>query len=364
MEVLRVAQIIDVMDTGGIESVVMNYYRNIDRTKVQFDFITSNTSTLPQRKEIESLGGRIFLVPRVKHLGLYKKELKKVLLENKYDVVHCHMGTLAVFPLGVAKKCGVKTRICHTHTTTSKKEWKRNLLKKTLRPFAKKNSNKYFACGSYAGKWLFGKKASENGQVYVMPNSIDVDKFKFNVESRNEIRSQLGIDDKFVIGHIGRFVSVKNHIFLVDIFNDLLKVRKDVVLVLVGEGPLEESVRNYVLKLGISDYVKFLGVRKDCHKIYQALDMFILPSLYEGFPVVGVEAQCSGLPCLFSNKITTEVKLNENVKMIPLEKEVWVKELKNATFESNRVVDNFKMDIKASASELADKYFEFINENK
>ena len=360
MEPIRVAHIIDVMDSGGIEAVVMNYYRNVDRTKVQFDFITSNTSTLPQKKEIKTLGGRIFLIPRVKHLKLYKKELKRILTENKYDIVHCHMGTLAMFPLKVAKKCGIKIRICHAHSTTSKREWKRNFLKKILKPFAKKYATHYFACGNYAGKWLFGKKTFDNKQIYIMPNSINIDKYRFNEGIRQEIRQKYHIEDKFVIGHIGRFVSQKNHNFLVDVFNEVLKHRKDVVLLLVGEGPLEEDVRNQVLKLGISENVKFLGVRKDCEKIYQAMDMFVLPSLYEGLPVVGVEAQCSGLPCLFSNTTTDEIIINNNAKMLPLVKDKWVTELNKINKDDRCEIDSFKMDIKKSSIDLYTKYLEMI----
>lgn len=352
---IRVAHIIDVMDSGGIEAVVMNYYRNIDRTKVQFDFITSDISKLPQREEIEKLGGRIFLTPRYTKIFKYGKVLKKIFSENKYKIVHCHMGTLALFPLRIAKKCGVEIRIAHCHSTSNKKEWKRNLVKNILRPFSKIYANKYFACSELAGRYLFGNKEFDKGNVTIVNNAIDTEKFAYNENVRNEVRKELDVENKFVLGHIGRFVTQKNHTFLIDIFNEVKKKRNDAILILVGEGPLEKETKEKVENLNISDSVKFLGVRKDCDRLYQAMDVFVLPSLYEGLPVVGVEAQCAGIKCLFSDKTTKEIEITENALRVPLEKNFWVDKICESSL-GTRNVNVKKFDIKENAKVLQKKY--------
>lgn len=353
---IRIAHIIDVMDSGGIESVVMNYYRNIDRTKFQFDFITSSVSTLPQRKEIEKLGGKIYLIPRFTSLFSYNKELKKIFKENKYSIVHCHMGALSLFPLSVAKKCGIKTRICHAHSTSNKKEWKRNLIKNILKVFVKLYPTNYFACGEYAGRWLYGNKTFDKSLVHIIPNAIDCQLFKYNDKTRTDIRKELNISDKFVIGHIGRFVSQKNHSFLIDIFNEVSKTKKNAILLLIGEGPLEPLIKEKVEELNLEDKVLFLGVRKDCYKLYQAMDVFVLPSLYEGLPVVGVEAQCAGLPCIFSATTTKEILVTKNTCLMQLDKAAWCNKILQLKKIKDREVENYPFDIKVAAKQLTEKY--------
>ncbi|MCQ2613013.1 MAG: glycosyltransferase, partial [Treponemataceae bacterium] len=186
---------------GGVESVVMNYYRNIDRTKVQFDFICDSDSTLIPYDEIESLGGRVFLVPPYQKLFPYRKALIKLFRENKYHIVHSHINTLSVFPLSAAKKAGVPVRIAHSHSSTNKKEWKKNILKQILRPWSKVFANEYFCCSELAGRFQFGNKAYDRGQVYLLNNAIDLEKFRFNEEVRKAKRNELGIgDDVFVVG--------------------------------------------------------------------------------------------------------------------------------------------------------------------
>lgn len=357
---IRIAQIIDVMDNGGIESVVMNYYRNIDRSKYQFDFITSIDSSLPQKEEIESLGGKIYLTPRYTSLFKYNKALKKIFKENDYSIVHCHMGALSLFPLRIAKKCGIKSRICHAHSTSSKKEWKRNLIKKILRLFVKIYPTDYFACGEYAGRWLYGNKTFNKGNVHVMPNAIDCELFKYNEKIRKEVRKELKIEDKFVIGNIGRFVSQKNHTFLIDIFNEISKKIDNAILVLIGEGPLEKQIKDKVKEYNLEEKVLFLGVRKDCYRMYQAMDLFVLPSLYEGLPVVGVEAQCAGLPCIFSDTTTQEILITKSSVMVPLELSKWVFEIINFNDITDRTIKDFSYDIKVAVEKLSDNYEEMI----
>ena len=318
-EPIRVAHIIGKWLGGGVEAVVMNYYRHIDRTKIQFDFLCDEDSTNIPYEEIEQLGGRVILIPPYQKVFKYQKELIRIFKENNYKIVHSHINTLSVFPLRAAKKAGVKVRIAHSHSTTNKKEWKKNLLKQVLRPFSKVYATDYMCCSELAGRWLFGDKAYDSGQVYLLNNAIDLNKFKYDEEKRKKKRKELNIkDDTLVIGHIGRFVAQKNHTFLIDIFNEVHKKNPNSLLLLVGQGPLKEEIENKVKELQLNDSVRFLGQRNDVNELYQAFDVFCLPSLYEGLPVVGVEAQASGLLCILSNAMTKETKVLDITKFMSL----------------------------------------------
>ena len=312
---IRVAHIIGKWLGGGVEAVVMNYYRHIDRSKIQFDFLCDEDSTNIPYEEIEQLGGRVILIPPYQKVFKYQKELIRIFKENNYKIVHSHINTLSIFPLRAAKKAGVKVRIAHSHSTTNKKEWKKNLLKQVLRPFSKVYATNYMCCSELAGRWLFGDKTYDSGQVYLLNNAINLDKFKYNEKLRKEKRKELGIsDDTLVIGHIGRFVAQKNHTFLIDIFNEVHKKNPNSLLLLVGQGPLKEEIENKVKELKLNDSVRFLGQRNDANELYQVFDVFCLPSLYEGLPVVGVEAQASGLLCILSDAMTKETKVIESTK--------------------------------------------------
>ena len=335
---IRIAQVIGKWLGGGVEAVVMNYYRHIDRNKIQFDFICDSDSTNIPYEEIEKLGGKVILVPPYQKVFAYHKELKKIFRENDYKIVHSHINTLSVFPLYAAKCAKVPIRIAHSHSTTNKKEWKKNLLKQVLRPFSKVFATHYFACSEYAGRWLFGNKEYDKGNVFLLNNAIEVDKFKYDEKIRKEVRKELKIkEDTVVIGHIGRFVAQKNHTFLIDIFNEYHKLNSNSLLLLVGQGPLEEEIKEKVKKLELEDSVKFLGQRNDVNKLYQAFDLFLLSSLYEGLPVVGIEAQASGLLCILSKSMTKETKVLETTKFISLEKndKEWAKII-------NKELTNFK----------------------
>ena len=311
-EPLRVAQIIGKWVGGGVESVVMNYYRYIDKTKIQFDFFIDEDSTMePPVEEIENLGGKVYKIPSYTRIIKYHKELKKLLKENNYKIVHSHVNTLSVFPLFAAKCVKVPVRIAHSHSTTNRKEWKKNIIKQILRPFSKLFATDYMCCSELAGRWLFGNKTYDQGKVYLLNNAIDLDKFKYDEKVRKAKRKELGIkDDTLVIGHVGRFVEQKNHTFLIDIFNEVYKEKPNSMLLLIGEGPLKEEIQNKVNNLQLTDSVKFLGQRADVNELYQAMDVFVLPSLYEGLPVVGLEAQTSGLLCAFSTKVTKEAMIS------------------------------------------------------
>lgn len=322
-EPIRVAQIVGKWLGGGVEAVVMNYYRHIDRSKIQFDFICDEDSTNIPYEEIESLGGKVILIPPYQKVFKYHKALKKALKEGNYKIVHSHINTLSVFSLFAAKCAGVPVRIAHSHSTTNKKEKKKNLLKQILRPFSKVFATDYMCCSELAGRWLFGNKEYDKGNVYLLNNAIDLDKFKYDEKIRNEKRREFNIDDDtLVIGHVGRFVEQKNHRFLIDIFNEVHKEKENSILMLVGQGPLMEEIKEKVKTLGLENSVMFLGQRSDVKDLYQAFDVFCIPSLYEGLPVVGVEAQATGLLCLFSDEMTKETKVLDTTEFLSLNQSV------------------------------------------
>ena len=268
---------------GGVESVVMNYYRNIDKDKIQFHFLCDEDSTNIPYEEIEKLGGKVIVIPPYQKLFKYQKELYRIFKENNYKIIHSHINALSVFPLRIAKKAGVPIRIAHSHSTSNKKEWKKNILKMILRPFSKLYANNYFACTEYAGKWLFGKKVVERKELNVINNAIDLKKFEFNENTREDLRKELGIkEDVLVIGHVGRFMKQKNHEFLIDVFEKSIKQDDNIYLILVGQGPLEDKIKEMAKEKGIEYKILFLGQRNDVNKLYQAMDIFVLPSLYEG----------------------------------------------------------------------------------
>lgn len=315
-----VAQIMGKWVGGGVESVIMNYYKHIDRSNVQFDFICDSDSTNIPYEEIEKLGGRVILCPPYQKLFNYIKFLTKLFKDNKYTIIHSNINVLSVFPLYAAKKAGVPVRIAHSHSTSNKKEWKKNVVKNILRPFSKRYATDYFSCSELAGRYMFGDKTFNEGKVSVINNAIDLDEFKYDKKLRNKKRKELSIDDDtLVIGHIGRYVAQKNHEYLIDIFNEVHKKNKKAILLLVGQGPKEELIKEKVKELKLTKYVKFLGQRSDVKELYQAMDVFLLPSLYEGLPVVGVEAQASGLLCILSSSMTKETKVLDSTRFVDLE---------------------------------------------
>lgn len=357
-EPIIVAQIMGKWVGGGVESVIMNYYRHIDRSKIQFDFICDEDSTNIPYDEIEKLGGKVILCPPYQKLPKYLKFLKQLFREKKYRIVHSNINTLSVFPLYAAKKAGVPVRIAHSHSTSNPREWKKNLIKNALRPFSKVWATDYFACSELAGRYLFGDKTFDKGEVKIIRNAIDVEKFKFDPEARKKLRKEISIaDDDFVIGHIGRFVEQKNHRFLIDVFTEVKK-KKNAKLVLVGQGPLREEMEQKVKDLGLEKDVFFLGQRNDTNKLYSVFDVFCLPSLYEGLPVVGVEAQANGVPCVFSDRITKETIVNKNIGLINVENSAQNASNVIMGSEGRVFVEKFPFAIRQMAKNLEQLYVE------
>ena len=367
---VRIAHIIGKLNAAGVEAVVNNYYKNIDHNKYQFDYYIDSDSSCKPPKDLIDMGARYFVIPPYQHLFSHIKTLVRLFKENKYLIVHSGMNTLAPISLFAAWIAGVPIRINHNHSTAGKGEFKRNCLKYCLRPFAKLFANRYCACGNYAAKWLFGEKTFNSGKVTVFKNAIDLTKFKFDENTRNRVRHQFKVENKLVVGHIGRFCKQKNHEFLIKVFEKIHDIEQNSVLVLVGVGELEEEIKNLVHQKKLDDCVKFLGKRNDCNELYQAMDVFVLPSNYEGLVVVGIEAQSIGLPCIFSTSVAEETKISPNVKFLSLEdsSEKWAKEAielsKLGIARDNSYAADHGYDIKKEAFMLVEFYDKCLDEFK
>lgn len=352
-KILRVVHIIGKVEMGGVQAVVMNYYRNIDKTKVQFDFIIDGYNETPIDKEIEGMGGKAYKIePYEKNVFKNMLQCYKIFKTNKYTIVHCHLNTLSVFPLFVAWICKIKIRICHNHSTAAKGEGKKNLIKYILLPFSKLFATHYCACSELSGKWIFGNKFYNKGKVKLIKNAIDINKYSYNKSVRDKKREQMNLNNKFVIGHVGRFAFSKNHNFLIDIFNEAYKINNNLILILVGDGQLKNQIQYKVKKLGLKDNILFLGNRFDVPELMQAMDLFLLPSFYEGLPVVGVEAQAAGLKCIFSDSITYETKITDLVEFISLNKssKYWANQIIKYSNGYNR--ENTDIQIKKAGYEI------------
>ncbi len=318
-EPIRVLQIIGLSCGGGVEAVIMNYYLHIDKSKVQFDFVVHKNPLQSFASEAKSMGAKVYEVtPYTQNIIKFTYEIYKVIKEGNYKIVHSNMNSLSGFPLLAAYLAGAKVRIIHNHTTDTKEEGLRTNIKRALRPFAKAFANQNWTCSKLAGEWMYGKETVEKGSVTVINNAIDLDKFVFNQDKCDELRKELGLEGKFVVGHVGRFMKQKNHEFLIDVFAEVVKEKEDAVLLLIGEGPLMELIKDKVSNLNLSNKVIFLGVRSDVADLYNAMDVFVFPSLYEGLGMVAVEAQVNGLPVIASTEVPVEAKVNKDMVFLDL----------------------------------------------
>lgn len=361
-EPIRVLQIIGFVCGGGVEAVIMNYYRNIDRNKIQFDFVIDGYEKTALDNEILSLGGKVYKVePYTKNPLKNIYQIYKIIKDNNYQIVHSNMNTLSVFSLFAAWLAGAKVRILHNHSTAVKSEKLRSAMKYILRPFAPIFANRYMACSKLAGEWMYGRRKMQSGEIKVLNNAIDVDAFAYNEELRKKLRHDLDIDeDTLVIGHVGRFMYQKNHDFLIDIFNEIHKQKSNSLLLLIGDGPLRQSIEEKVKNYNLQDSVIFLGLRKDVKDLYNVMDVFVLPSWYEGLPVVSVEAQANGLPCFVSDKVSKECYLSSSMYFISLNKnaDVWSKEILNSKLTRNK---NAKQELTANNFEIKNETEKLIN---
>lgn len=332
---IRVLQVVTYMGRGGLETMLMNYYRHIDRSKVQFDFLTHREFEGDYDKEIKDLGGNVYHLSNLNPLSTsYKKSLNDF-FENhpEYKIVHSHLDCMAGIPLKYAKLNNAPIRIAHAHNSNQTKDLKYPL-KLFYKRNIKRNANYLFACGDEAGKWMFN-----TDDFKVLNNAINAKDYTLNTNIRNNKRKEFSIsDDSILVGHVGRFFPQKNHEFLIDIFNQFHKDHPNSYLMLVGEGELKSSIQDKVQSLGLEDYVIFTGLRSDVNELLQAMDVFLFPSLYEGLPVSIIEAQAAGLPCLISDKVPIECKKTDLVYQLNLDDSVnvWSDKVYELSFITRR----------------------------
>lgn len=363
---IRVLHVIGSMNRGGAETFIMNVYRHINRDEVQFDFLLEAQKEGAYDKEILELGGKIFFyIPRKESIFKNKKSLETFFKKHsEYKIVHQHASSQSnIEPLKAAKKAGVPVRILHSHSTRQGGSKIHKYIHKYNQVVHKNTATRCFACSDLAGQWMYGKQNFE-----IINNGIDTNKFSYNPKKRKQIRKKLNIQsDQFVVGHIGNFVEVKNHEFVIEIFKEMLKIEPSSLLLLVGDGRLKVHIQDMVNKYNLSNNVKFTGLVENPEDYLQAMDAFVFPSFYEGFPVTLVEAQVSGLPCFISDHITRSVKICDNVFFEDISDNpiVWAnnilayKEKKYKRSNSIRNIIQKGFDIRHVARKLEDEYCKY-----
>lgn len=357
---IKIAQVIGNAKVGGVINCVMNYFRNIDTSKVQFDFYTYGPS--PFDEEIKARGGRVFYFPSVFAFFKCVRFLRKSFKREQYDVVHAHMTSLSFVGLLAAKQAGVKHRICHAHSTTNKEEGFVHFVKSCLKHISTWFATDLAGCSRLSIGWLYGKKAAK--KAYLMRNAIDLDKFDVTDEEKRELKAHYGLENCRVIGHIGRFEFQKNIPFLVKAFAILCKSRDDVRLMLVGGGKEFENVKKLVYTLKIEDKVLFMTEKRNVQEYYALFDVFALPSRFEGLPLVAIEAQAMGIPCLLSDCITKEADVTGHVEYLPiLSANYWANEIsrvldENLSYDGRKAVAAAGYDIVEESKKLLEYYTE------
>ncbi|MBQ3426310.1 MAG: glycosyltransferase family 1 protein [Clostridia bacterium] len=360
---IRVLQSVSNMDRAGIETMLMNFYRNMDHEQVQFDFLANKPKPGDYDEEIKSMGGRIFVSPGFMNYGKYMRYMTELFKNHpEYRMIHAHNGSLMLYVLRAAQKNGIRVRIAHAHATAIPFDFK-NGVKMCMRPIIKYVATDYWGCSNAAGEYYFSKRRWDRGNQLIH-NAIDVDKFTYNEKARRRIREQYDLGDKLVIGHVGRLTWQKNQKKLMDIFAALHKIEPNSQLVMVGTGELEAKLKKQVSELGITDAVTFTGMQTNVDEWYSVFDTFVLSSWYEGLPVVGVEAQAADLPCVFTDTITPEVKVTDRVSFMGLndDAESWAREILKfgKRDRESRFGDlkNAGYDIKTEAKRMQSLYLE------
>lgn len=358
---IRIAQILGKLMAGGVEMAVFNYYRAIDKSKFQFDFFYDADSIVDPPQDLIEMGARFYKVPPYQQLNSYLKELNKFFNENKYIIVHSHINTLSVFPLYEAWKCGVPIRIAHNHSVPSGKEFKRNFLKYLLRCFSKTFSTNYFACSEKAGRWMFGDKLFEQGNVIVIKNAVNFNVFLFDYSKNEMLKKDLQLQNRIVIGHVGRFTYAKNHKFLIELFKDIHKKIPNSLLLLVGDGELNQEIHDLVKKFNLSESVVFVGKVSNPENYYPLMDVVVLPSIFEGLSMTTIESQIAGVPIVTSLAVPEEAVISDGCKRLSLDDPEWVNTIIDCI--DKKVVLNDKSEeynIEKAVKKLEKLYTNFI----
>ena len=326
---IRILHVFAELDSGGVSNFVMNIYREIDRSQIQFDFaVTDGLRSLYDSEVIEK-GGRIFYFDNPKDLtGI----LRRVLRENgSFHAVHSHLFFYSGLILAEAKKAGVPIRIAHAHNahTGESRSVPRIAYERGMQMLIRTNATHMLGCSEKACRYVFGDKIMKDNRAMVMPDGIDCGRFAFDIETRRAVREEYGLNNKFVVGHVGHFNPAKNHEKILSVFSEVCHRRTNAVLLLVGDGEIEQEVRNQTEQLGLTDKVVFAGAHKDVERFYQAMDVFVFPSRYEGFGMAMIEAQASGLPCVASDVVPIETNVSGRTKYLSLDasNEIWAESL-------------------------------------
>ncbi len=349
--------------SNGVSSYVMNYYRELNGKEFQFDFLIVSDVGSPYYQEITENGSNVFIMPSYKKHPLKTVSyLNNLFKENNYDIVHSNVFNSGALILMIANKHKVPVRILHSHATqTGDKKWK-EIRNKFFCSISLHYANKYFSCSHLAGDYIFRKD-----NYHVIANAVDIEKYSYNSILRKKIREEKKCTDKFIVMTVGRFTKQKNPYFIVDIINKLKSYNNDVIFWWFGNGAMEDEVKKYAEENNVLDVIEFYGASKKVNEYYSAADIFILPSLYEGLPVVGIEAQVSGLPTLFSNKITKEARISNYTKFLPIESpDIWAEEILGfLKFKREDNLKNINFDeykIENKSKDLAGIYKSILNE--
>ena len=363
---IRVLQVIGSLYLGGSQTMVMNLYRNIDRNKMQFDFIIDHTVDMDFEEEIKRLGGKIYIMPTFKGYNIV--EVVKAwnhffATHSEYKVLHSHVRSYASVYLPIAKKYGLKT-VIHSHSTSNGSGFTA-LVKQVMQYPLRYQADCYLGCSERAGKWLFGEKVVAGKKFHVLQNAIDITEYQYNEIARDRIRTELGLDQEILFGHVGRFHESKNPIFLLEVFHQLHYKMPNSKLVMVGDGDLRKQIEEKIFQLGIENDVYLLGTRSDVKEILQAMDCFLFPSCWEGVPVTVVEAQAAGLPCFVSDTVTKNVGVSELVHYLPIDQgtEPWVKTIIGDKLERKNVAQEIKQagfDITGTSKWLMNLYMKLL----
>lgn len=365
---IRVAVVMGKYVTGGIKSVVFNYYTAINKGKVQFDLIVNKDKKFPDKdfSDFTSQGAKIFEVTAIEENPVKNIiETTKILKNGKYKIVHGYLNTLNIFPMFAGFLAGTRIRIAENLSTAHPKEPK-TLIKTFLKPFSSFFSTKQAANSVYAAEWIFGKRKAK--KALILRNGLDLEIFTYSPKLREDRRKQLGLSNEFLIGHVGRYQFQKNHDFIIDIFSQIMKLHPNSKLLLIGYGELKDEIWKKIEKLGLQKFVIDGGASTDNIANYNAMDCFLLPSYYEGLPVVGIEAQATGLPCVFSTEVTREAKLVDAVSYVSLNESAlkWAKEvMKFLFYKRNNNNDQIKQqgyDIKIESKLLVSYYMNTLED--
>lgn len=326
---VRVLQVFSGLDSGGVSNFVMNLYREIDTDKIQFDFAMTSGKKVLYDDEVLLRGGRIFYFDTSRNI----RENFREILRNKgpFRAVHSHVFFYSGLLLAEAKRAGVPVRIAHAHNahTGESRSLPRLLYEKGMQMLIRRNATHLLGCSEKACRYVFGEGIMKDARAEVLPDGIDCSRFAFNTGVRDEVRKAYGLEGKFVVGHVGHFNPAKNHRKILSVFNKVCLRRSDAILLLVGEGELEHDVRQFTKELGLEKHVIFAGAHKDVERYYQAMDVFLFPSRYEGFGMAMIEAQTGGLSCVASDVVPLDTNVDGRTVFLPLEEkdDVWAEKV-------------------------------------